>query len=230
MAPIVLFRQRKLWIPTVIGWFFLLVIALLVCLFVVRNIYHFLAQNKPVGARVLVIEGWLAPKELDQAVETFKKGGYEKVVTTGGPVLDWPELSNKGNYAQMAADYLAQHGVPRRLIIAVPTPASAQERTFLSAVVLRNSAQKLGIKLSAFDLFSSGAHSRRSHLLFQMAFGQKVRIGILASRPDDYDPEAWWRESSGVESIIFQSIAFLWVKCFFWPGPPGSQQELWGIP
>jgi uncharacterized SAM-binding protein YcdF (DUF218 family) len=228
MIRITFFRPRQIWMPTFFGWIFLLAIALVIALFVVRNIYAFLAQNEPVGARILVIEGWLAPEELDQAVQAFKKGGYERVVTTGGPISGWPELSLHSNYARVAADYLAQHGVPRDVIISVPTPASAQERTFLSAVVLRDSAQQLGITLDAIDLFSSGAHSRRSRLLFQMAFGQEVRIGVLAGRPDDYDPEAWWRSSSGVESMVFQSIGLLWVKCCFWPGPPGSQQELWG--
>ena len=228
MIRIALFRPRQIWMPTIFGWFFLLAIALAICLFVVRNIYTFLAQNEPVGARVLVIEGWLAPEELDQAIQTYKKGGYERVVTTGGPISGWPELTVSSNYAKVAAEYLALHGVPRNAIISVPTPASAQERTFLSAVVLRDSADQSGITLDAIDLFSSGAHSRRSRLLFQMAFGQKVRIGVLAARPADYDPEVWWRTSSGVEAIVFQSIGLLWVKCFFWPAPPGSQQELWG--
>jgi uncharacterized SAM-binding protein YcdF (DUF218 family) len=230
MKRIPLFRPRQIWMPTIYGWFFLIAIILVMCLFVVNNIYAFLAQNEPVRARVLVVEGWLAPEELDQAIQAFKNGGYERVVTTGGPIVGWPELSVYTNYAKLAADYLARHGIPRKLIIAVPTPASAQERTFLSAVVLRDSAHQLGITPDAIDLFSSGAHSRRSRLLFQMAFGQNVRIGILASRPSEYDPEAWWRSSSGVESIVFQSIGLLWVKCFFWPRPPGSQQELWDAP
>lgn len=228
MIRIALFRPRQIWLPTFFGWLLLMVIALVMSLFIARNIYSFLAQNEPVGARILVIEGWLAPEELDQGIQAFKKGGYEQVVTTGGPIVGWPELTTRSNYAEMAAYYLAQRGVSRNMIVAVPTPASAQERTFLSAVVLRDSAQQLGIKFDAMDLFSSGAHSRRSHLLFQMAFGKRVRIGILAARPSDYDPDAWWRSSSGVESIVFQSLGLLWVKCFFWPGSPGSQQERWG--
>lgn len=199
----------------------------MVCLLVIRNIYSLLSPIDPVGARILVVEGWLAPDELDQAVHIFKKGGYQRVVTTGGPIVGWSELFAHSNYAQIAADYLAQHGLPSDRIVIVPTPASAQERTFLSAVVLRESAQKLGITLDMIDLISSGAHARRSRLLFQMAFGPKARVGVLAARPEDYNPEAWWQSSSGVEAIVFQSIGLIWVKCCFWPGPPGSQQELW---
>jgi uncharacterized SAM-binding protein YcdF (DUF218 family) len=226
MSHITLYRKRQIWLPTLWGWLLLLTFSCILCVFGARNIYTFLAPNDPVDARVLVVEGWLAPKELDQAVLTFKMGSYTRVVTTGGPT-DWPE-TKYGNYAQMAADYLAQHGIPRDLIIVVPAPPSAQERTFLSAVMLRESAQKSGLKLGAINLFSSGAHARRSRLLFQMALGPSIRVGVFSAKPVNYNPEAWWRTSEGVESIIFQSIGLVWVKCFFWPGSPGSLQELWG--
>ena len=192
-----------------------------------RNLYSFLAPNEPVRARVLVVEGWLAPEELDQAVQAFKKGSYERIVTTGGPISGWPELFLNTDYANMAADYLAQHNVPRKALAVVPAPKSAQERTFLSAVMVRKSAKQLGITLDAVDVFSSGPHARRSRLLYQMALGQNVRVGVLAARPSEFDAEHWWRSSAGVEAMIFQSLGYAWVKCCFWPGPPGSQQELW---
>lgn len=229
MRRVFFFRPCKLWIPTLAGWLILLVLGFLICLLVMRDIYSFLSPNNPVGARILVVEGWLAPVELDQAIQVFKKGSYERVVTTGGPIVGWPELFEHTNYAQMAANYIERHGLPSNAITVLPTPASGQDRTFLSAVMLRKSAQNLGINLDAVDLISSGAHARRSRLLFQMALGPKVRVGVLAARPDGYTPEIWWKSSSGVEAIIFQSIALMWVKCCFWPGQPDSPQELWGI-
>lgn len=229
-ARFTFFRPRQVWMPTIFGWLLLLVIGLVLSAIAVRNVYSFLAQNEPVGARVLVVEGWLAPDELDQTAQTFKAGGYDRVVTTGGPIVGWPELAGQSNYAVMAANYLVQRGISRDVVLAVPTPGSAQERTFLSAVVLRDSAPQLGINLDAFDVFSSGAHARRSRLLFQMAFGPKTRVGVLAARPGEYKPEAWWRSSSGVESVVFQSIGLAWVKCCFWPGGRGSQQERWAAP
>lgn len=223
MIRIALFRQRMVLLPTFFGCVLLTVIGLVTCVIVLSNIYAFLAQNDPIGARILVVEGWLAPEELDQAIQAFKQGGYARVVTTGGPIMGWPELSTHTSYAGLAADYFAQHGIPRDMILVVPTPKSAQERTFLSAVVLHDSAQQLGINLDAIDLFSSGAHARRSRLLFQMAFGPDARVGVLAAQPTEYDPDAWWRTSSGTESVILQSIGLAWVKCFFWPGLRGSK-------
>jgi uncharacterized SAM-binding protein YcdF (DUF218 family) len=227
MIHVTLFRQRRVWLPTISGWFLLLALGIAMIVYCVCNIYSFLAPNQPADARILVVEGWLSPEELDQAVRTFKTGGYERIITTGGPISGWPELMINTDYAKVAGDYLTQHGIPQDAIIVVSTPKSAQERTFLSAVELRESARRLRIKLEAIDLFSSGAHARRSRLLYQMALGPKVRVGILAARPEEYDPKAWWKTSSGVESVIYQSIGLIWVKCFFWPGPPGSQQELW---
>ena len=229
MFRIAFIRQRQVWLPTIWGWLFLLFVGFIMSVFAVNNIYSFLAPNDPVGAKVLVVEGWLAPADLDQAVHAFKEGGYQQVVTTGGPILGWSKLIQDSNYAQIAAHYLEEQGVPRDAIFVVPTPLSAQERTFLSAVVLRKTMQRLGTKLDAIDLFSSGTHSRRSRLLFQIALGSKVRVGIFAARPSYYDPDAWWQSSDGVEAIVLQSIGLIWVKCFFWPGPPGSLQEQWGI-
>jgi hypothetical protein len=227
MAHITIYRKRQIWLPTIWGWLLLITFSFALGAFGVRNIYTFLAPNEPVDARVLVVEGWLAPKELDQAVQTIKTGSYTIVVTTGGPT-EWP-VTKFGNYAAIAADYLAQQGIQRDLILVVPAPPSAQERTFLSAVMLRESAQKSGLKLDAINLFSSGVHARRSRLLFRMALGPNIKVGVLSAKPENYDPEAWWRTSKGVESIVFQSIGFVWVKCFFWPGSPGSLQELWGL-
>jgi hypothetical protein len=79
-------------------------------------------------------------------------------------------------------------------------------------VVFRESTPRLEITLDAMDVFSSSAHARRSRLLLQMAFGPNVRVGVLAARPSGFDPDAWWRTSSGVQSIIFQSLGYAWLK------------------
>jgi hypothetical protein len=213
--------------PTISGWFLLLLICIATTVILVNNLYSFLAQNAPVGARILIVEGWLAPEELDQAIETFKNKKYERIVTTGGPVVGWHWSEIDTDYAKLAADYLARHGIRQDLISIVPAPASAQERTFLSAVMFRESAKRLGIRLDAVDVFSAGPHARRSRLLFQMALGQEVRVGIIAARPSGFDSDAWWRSSDGVEQMFFQSFGFVWVKCCFWPGPHGSPNELW---
>lgn len=223
-----LFRRREVVLPTARGWLLLLFAGALAAVLLVRNLHAFLAVNQPVGAKLLVVEGWIGPKGLDQAVAAFRAGKYERVVTTGGPIESWPNPP-QATYAELAADYLKQHGLAEVPVTAVPAPASAQERTFLNAVVVREWAKQSGVPLRALDVFSSGTHARRSRLLYRLAFGPQVEIGVHAARYFEYDDGAWWRTGTGARDVLEQAVQLFWAKCFFWPAAPGSPQEKWSV-
>jgi len=228
MRP-VFFRRREIWLPTIWGWLALLLVGAATIMLVARSLHSFLALTQPVGARVLVVEGWMDADGLDQAVAAFLSGGYERVLATGGPT-DWPELHGYVTYAELAADYLKQHGLAEASVTAVPTPLSAQDRTFLSAVMVREWAKRSGLAFNALDVFSSGTHARRSRLLYRLAFGPNVEVGVFAARSSEYDANAWWRTSTGARDVLDQAIGLLWVKCFFRAPPPGSHEERWAAP
>lgn len=197
----------------------------------IRLIHPFLALNDPApGARLLVVEGWLDMKELDQAVAAARRGQYQRVVTTGGPIERWSELSASSNYADLAADYLRGHGLENIHVTAIPAPASAQDRTFLSAVKLREWTERQGLAVSALDVFSSGTHARRSRMLYRMAFGPNVSIGIFSARSTQYDEERWWQTSAGVKSVLDETLSVTWTACCFYPPPRGSHEERWAVP
>jgi hypothetical protein len=223
-----LLRRREVFLPSAWGWLLLLLTAAAVALFLGRNLHAFLAVSAPVGAKLLVVEGWMGPKGLDQAIAAFRAGGYERVVTTGGPIEAWPKPP-QATYAELAADYLKQHGLAGVPVTAVPSPASAQDRTFLNAVMVREWTRRAGVPVEALDVFSVGTHARRSWLLYRMALGPSVRIGVHAARNFDYDDGAWWRSSEGSRDVLEQAVQFFWVKCFFWPGSPGSALEKWAV-
>jgi hypothetical protein len=222
-----LLRRRNVWLPTLWGWLFLALAAGAAALLAVLQVYAFLAPRAPVGARLLVVEGWLPAAELDQALGEFRDGGYARLVTTGGPIENGFERDDTGSYAERARDYLVRHGVAGNAVVAVPAPASAQDRTYLNAVMVREWAAQSGVALDALDVFSSGAHSRRSWLLHAAALGPRVRVGILPATPSTYDPAHWWRSSAGAKEILGESIAWLWTELFFHPGTPGSHAEKW---
>jgi hypothetical protein len=223
-------RRREVWIPTVWGWLTILAASCLAFVFVLRHIPSFLAPNRPVGARLMVVEGWMPPDELDQAVAAFHSGGYERIVTTGGPIPQGFERLGCASFAELARDFLLKRGLQDGSVIAIPAPASAQDRSFLNAVMLREWAKQEGLALDALDLFSSGVHSRRSWVLYQMALGPTVRVGILAARPGAYDLDAWWRTSVGAKTVLSETIGWIWTELFFRPGAPGSHEEKWGDP
>ena len=188
---------------------------------VARNLHSFLAINEPVGARVLVIEGWLRQPQLDEAAAVFRSGRYERILTTGGPIHYWPDSHGPATFAERAADYLKRR-LPDASITAVPAPDLMRNRTFLTAVVVREWAKRSGLNFEALDVFSAGAHARRSRILYRLAFGPKIKVGVFAVKSPDYDADAWWRTSHGAEEVVQQAIALLWVQCCFWPPSPDS--------
>jgi hypothetical protein len=225
-----LFRRRSVPLPTVAGCLGISLVLVLAGLFAAREIHPFLAPTEPVGARVLVVEGWIPDEEIDQVVARVRAGSYERVVTTGGPIAKSFATGEIASYAELSKRLLEERGVAKDAIVAVPAPQSAQDRTFLSAVVVRDWMRARGEIPASLDLFSSGAHSRRSWRLFRLAFGPAVRVGVLAARPRAYDPDAWWRTSLGTKTVLTEAIGWAWTAIFFHPGTPGSDAERWGNP
>lgn len=226
-----LIRRREVWVPTIWGFLLLLTITMVAGAFTVQFVHAFLAPNAPApNAKLLVVEGWMSDAELDQAVAAFQTGKYERVITTGGPIERWLGTSAAANYAELAATYLKKRGLADAEVISVPAPASAQDRTFLSAIKVREFLASQGLSVNDIDLFSAGTHARRSHMLYRMAFGPSVNVGVLSARPHVYDEHRWWLTSVGIKSVIPESISVIWTKCCFYPGPVGSHEEMWGKP
>ncbi len=202
--------------------------SLLVLVLVFWRLHVFLSPSAPLGSGLLVVEGWVGKSELRSAIEVFREGDYELLVTSGGPMFDWTE--HYSTYAERAGDYLRQRGFPDEKLAVVAAPASAQDRTYLSAVVVRDWLVESGRDVDSLDLVSSGPHTRRSWQLYRLAFGNGVRIGAIAAASAEYDASAWWKTSIGARTLVSEAVAWLWTTCCFWPGPRGSHQEKWGLP
>jgi hypothetical protein len=231
-----LFRRREIWLPTLWGMLLLSAVAAVVVLALGHSAYALLAPESPArgpdgrGARTLIVEGWLDPGELQQALAAARRGRYERVLTAGGPIDAFVDAGGWKNYALRAAAQLRANGLTELPVVAVPAPASAQDRSYLSAVMVREWAKGEGLTLDAVDLYSAGAHTRRSWLVYRMAFGDRVEVGVLAAQPHEYDARRWWTSSAGTKTTLGEVLSLAWTKCCFWPGPPGSHQERWAVP
>jgi hypothetical protein len=223
-----LVRRREIPVPTAAGWLLLALLAAGLGQVALRRLYPFLAPQAPVGHGVLVVEGWLSEDAFDAAAAVWRSGGYTLLVTTGGPLERGPLAASVPSFAEFAARSLEQRGVPRTALAVVPAPASAQDRTFLSAVMVRDWVESRGEQISALDVVSEAAHARRTWLLYRAAFGDELPIGIRAAPPHGYDPEAWWRTTGGVKDVLAETIGWAYVACCFDPGPRGSHEERWG--
>jgi hypothetical protein len=222
------FKRYTLWLPK--AWFLLLILFSLSLIFLTcfRGIGFFLAQTHPMHAEYLVVEGWQAEQSLQQALLKFNEptNQYRYLITTGGPSTRWGKMA-WSNYADKSAHYFVSHGLSAAKVISIPTPASAQNRTYLSAVMVRDWFARKSIKVNALDVFSQGVHARRTRLLYELALPASS-IGVYASEPEGYQLSRWWKTSQGSKAVLTEWIAFIWTICFFEPGAVGSHEEKWG--
>jgi hypothetical protein len=217
-------------VPTLAGALLLLAIAALAAVGFARAAVPLLAPVEPIGAGLLVVEGWAGSEGFDEAARRFAAGGYASIVTTGGPIEPDSPFALDHTWAEFAARWLARRGLDPASIHAVPAPQSAQERTFLSAVMVREWLAAQPDAPRTLDVVTLGPHGRRSWLLYRRAFGDAARVGIVSVPPEDWDPAHWWRTSEGARAVITETAGLAWTACCFDPGPRGSVSEKWADP
>jgi uncharacterized SAM-binding protein YcdF (DUF218 family) len=210
-----LLKRRSCLIPTLRGWFVILLVLALFAVLLARTIHPFLALNDSVPGGFLVVEGWAPDKALMRAIAEFRTNHYEKVFVTGIPIEHGGPLSEYKTYAELGASVLIKLGLETNVVQAVPTPQVIQDRTFTSAVAVKKWLREHGIAASKINVFSSGPHARRSRLLYEKAMGKGITIGVIAAPEDDYDPEHWWRSSPGVRTVTGEAIAYLYARILF---------------
>lgn len=203
------------------GTLLLLVLAAAIAFALAFSAYRLLAPQSPAaGARTLVVEGWLDTGELRQAAAAARSGGYIRVLTTGGPIDPSMDVGGWQNFASRAAARLRAEGLTTVPVIALPASATAEERSYLSALMVRAWVKQNDPSLAALDLYSAGVHTRRSWRIYRMAFGDTVEVGVRAATPSDGDPQRWWTSSAGAKAVLGETIALAWTTCCFWPAAP----------
>jgi len=123
---------------------------------------------------------------------------------------------------------MLKNGIKQPEITSLPTPDSAQNRTFLSAVIVRDWLIKKKNNTQTIDVVSEGVHARRTLTLYQMAFANKRGIGIMAGKAEQYLLESWWQTSAGIKTVISEVVGLVWSVCCFYPGEYQSHEEKWG--
>jgi len=211
-------RRKERWALSWRGWLLFTSAGLAAAYFAFLHIHPFLAVTHRVKTNILAVEGSMERYGIRGAAEEFKNGSYERIFTTGGPE------NGTGGYvndyytsASVAAEGLKKFGIRDDLVQMVPSRAFARERTYSSAVALRDWFRDHNLPIHSFNVLTEGSHARRTQLLYKEAFGKNVTIGIIAVSNPDYDPKDWWRYSDGVREVIGESIAYIYAKFFFYP-------------
>jgi uncharacterized SAM-binding protein YcdF (DUF218 family) len=213
-----IFVRRECWSLSWRGWMVLLALMLTAGWGALYSVHPFLAVTHRVNAKVLVVEGWVHPFAIEAAVKEFKAGHYERVFTTGGPEAGTGGYSNDYNTeASVGADLLKKAGIPVQSLQIVPSHVWNRNRTYYSAVALRDWFRAHHLPARRFNVLTEDAHARRTRLLFQEAFGANVEVGIISVPNPDYDASDWWKYSEGVREVISEAVAYSYAKFLFYP-------------
>ena len=216
-----LLDRKERWSLSWRGRLILAAALLLVGALIFKGVYPFLATTHRVDAEVLVVEGWIHEYAIRAALKEFQSNHYEQIFTTGGPV------GGSGGYtndyctsASVGADLLRKNGLANGSVQMVPSRVMDRDRTYGSAVALRNWFRDRNMVVSGIDVVTEDLHARRTRLLFQKAFGKDVEVGIIAVANVDYPANQWWHYSQGLKDIVSESAAYLYARLLFFPSEP----------
>lgn len=191
------------------------------------HVYSFLAITHRVNASLLVVEGWIHEYAIRAASDEFQTNHYERIFTTGGPVEgNGGYVNDYQTSASVGADLLKKYGLADESVQMVPSRVMDRDRTYGSAIALRNWFRDHHMRPSGIDVVTESLHARRTQLLYQKAFGRDVPVGIIAVPNPDYNPKHWWRYSDGVREVLGESIAYIYARFLFFPAASQRSKEM----
>ncbi len=212
-----LFRQRTLWVPTVPGCILFLTAILLCGWLGFSQLYGFLAMRAPEPSEILVVEGWVSDDVLKQSVQEFYQNKYQCIVTVGVSVEQGSYLLEYKTFAEIAAQSLKKMGMPETAVFAAAGNRVTIDRTYQSALALKQWLEKNRPEAHSINIISSGAHARRTRLLFEKALGPEFKVGILSKDSEEYNGTNWYRRSAGVRDVLGELIAYGYARLIFQP-------------
>jgi uncharacterized SAM-binding protein YcdF (DUF218 family) len=204
-----LIKRQEMWTLTMQGWIATSTFVLVLILIMITNVHPFLAVTSPIKADILVVEGWLADEALKQALNEFQIGSYTHIITTGIPLQRGYYLSEYKDFANLAAATLKAMGADDEKIIPIPTPDVRKDRTYASAIALKEKIVASQVKLESLNLFSDDIHARRSWMLYKKVL-PNTKVGVIAAETRSYDPKRWWSSSEGLRTVIPEAIAYIY--------------------
>lgn len=179
------------------------------------NLNSFLAKNAPVATEILVVEGWLPDYAVAAAMAEFNHGRYTTLITVGAPLPRGSYLSEYKTCAELAAATLVALGFNPDQLQIVPTTADPQDRTYHAAMALKHHfTNSIDLPIRSINVFTLGAHARRTQLVFRKVFPTPIQVGIISTKVLAYDERVWWKSSEGVRTVIGETIAYLYQRCW----------------
>jgi uncharacterized SAM-binding protein YcdF (DUF218 family) len=218
-----IFVRKERWGLSWAGRAAFMVLGCAIATLVVVTIEPFLAETDRVRTDTLVVEGWIHEYAIRAAVDEFRKGSYQRVFSTGGPVVgNGGYVNDYQTSASVGAGLLKKQGLPAEVVQIVPSHVLDRDRTYGSAVALGWWLRNHNLNIAGLNVVTEGAHARRTRLMFQKALGKGVAVGIIAVPNPDYDRRRWWLYSDGVKEVSSEALAYVYSRLLFHPSASSS--------
>jgi len=213
-----LIERKECWRLTWIGWMGILALGGLVLFLFLLTIHPFLAPTNPVDADILIQDNFLEDYGLKKLSDEFRSKNYSLILSAGVQLPQGSPLAAEYKTSgELSAAILKKFGIREKEIVPIIPKPVKRNRTFASALAVKNWLAQNNIQPRGINLFSMGPHSRRSWMLYKEAIGEEIPIGIIAFENREYDPKRWWKTSSGVRTVLDETIAYLYAKLVFDP-------------
>jgi hypothetical protein len=170
---------------------------------------RFLSHTERLPADTLVVESWIQPDALHAAAAEFRSGGYRHLVITGG-LTGSKGTQRRKSYAALAQRELGDAGIAKDEIITAEMPDVDRQRTHAMAVAVQRALHAQNVHPAAVNIFTAGAHARRSRLVYAKVFGSEVKVGAISWTPTDRTANAaWWRSSERTLELVKETVGYL---------------------
>ncbi|MCK9219707.1 MAG: hypothetical protein PHF97_04920 [Bacteroidales bacterium] len=213
----IILSKKERWGLTIWGWVLIVCFLFLMIFLGIRNLYGILAPNHREDANILVVEGFISDYVLWDAMKEFRNNDYELLITTGTPLEYGELLSPFKNTARIAGMSLLKLGFDSTKLVIVGTDSIRNDRTYNSAIALRLWLKKNKPGIKAINLMTMSVHGARSQRLFQYAFGDTIRVGIISVKNFYYGHRDWYKSSKGFRETLNEAIGYFYIRYFFRP-------------
>ncbi len=209
--------RRVRWGLTAYGY---LTVAVIICLslyLMFRNLYSILAPVNREQTKVLVLEGFVSDFVFQCAIREFNDYHYTLLLTTGTPVEYGGMLIPYRNTARVAGMSMLKLGLDSTKLVIIESDEIRNDRTYNSAVKLKQWIRANRPDIKAINLMTMGAHGGRSQLLFEAALGDSIRVGIISVPNLYYGSDSWWKSGKGFRETMNETFGYFYTRFFFHP-------------
>jgi hypothetical protein len=212
-----LVKQKLCYRLTFTGWVLILVPNIFLFLFITKYISSYLIVDEPLQSEILIVDGLMPGYGYDSIANLVRRESYKYLITTGADVDYVYNSGEHFNIAEFSYKVLSTKDIGACKLFKAPAKYAERDRTFASAVCLKDWFIANNIFPWKINVISFSCHARRTWILYKKAFSQYAEVGIITIPDISYNYRRWYNSSKGVRLVLSETIGYVYSLIFFYP-------------